>query len=172
MAEWPKATVSKTVVGFRPPRVRIPVSPPFFSTKRLDHQGFLYAPDAIYSSQSPSLASPLPRVITKCDNPDRLGFAPTTPFAFTEQGIAMLSGILRSDVAVSASHFSGSTLQFSPRQGRFWQTKDFFQINRPDRVDFNLKLFCPRCIIRRNIWKTTNEDRTYKRISTCGNRPA
>lgn len=32
MAEWPKATVSKTVVGFRPPRVRIPVSPPFFCT--------------------------------------------------------------------------------------------------------------------------------------------
>ncbi len=33
MAEWPKATVSKTVVGFCLPRVRIPVSPPVFYLK-------------------------------------------------------------------------------------------------------------------------------------------
>ena len=30
MAEWPKATVSKIVVGETSPRVRIPLSPPFF----------------------------------------------------------------------------------------------------------------------------------------------
>ena len=30
MAEWPKAAVSKTAVGNSPPRVRIPLSPPFF----------------------------------------------------------------------------------------------------------------------------------------------
>ena len=30
MAEWPKATVSKTVVGFCLPWVQIPLSPPFF----------------------------------------------------------------------------------------------------------------------------------------------
>ena len=45
----------------------------------------------------------LNEVITKCDNPDRLRFAPKAPFAFTEQGVAMLSGILRSNVAVLAS---------------------------------------------------------------------
>ena len=45
----------------------------------------------------------LEEVITICDNPDRLRFAPALPFAFTEQGIAMLSGILKSDVAVQTS---------------------------------------------------------------------
>lgn len=45
----------------------------------------------------------LEEVITKCDNPDRLRFAPTLPFAFTEQGVAMLSGVLKSDVAVAVS---------------------------------------------------------------------
>jgi hypothetical protein len=45
----------------------------------------------------------LEEVITNCDNPDRLRFAPTLPFAFTEQGVAMLSGVLKSDVAVGVS---------------------------------------------------------------------
>jgi len=45
----------------------------------------------------------LDEVITICDNPDRLRFSPALPFAFTEQGIAMLSGILKSDVAVQTS---------------------------------------------------------------------
>ena len=45
----------------------------------------------------------LDEVITNCDNPDRLRFSPQTPFAFTEQGIAMLSGVLSSDVAVQVS---------------------------------------------------------------------
>ena len=45
----------------------------------------------------------LEEVITICDNPDRLRFSPQTPFAFTEQGVAMLSGILNSAVAVQAS---------------------------------------------------------------------
>jgi hypothetical protein len=45
----------------------------------------------------------LDEVITNCDNPDRLRFSPQTPFAFTEQGIAMLSGALNSDVAVQVS---------------------------------------------------------------------
>ena len=45
----------------------------------------------------------LDEVITNCDNPDRLRFSPQAPFAFTEQGIAMLSGVLNSDVAVQIS---------------------------------------------------------------------
>lgn len=45
----------------------------------------------------------LREVITNCDNPDRLRFSPQTPYAFTEQGVAMLSGILNSAVAVRAS---------------------------------------------------------------------
>ena len=42
-------------------------------------------------------------VITICDNPDRLRFSPQAPYAFTEQGIAMLSGILNSDMAILVS---------------------------------------------------------------------
>ena len=45
----------------------------------------------------------LEEVITVCDNPNRLRFSPALPFAFTEQGVAMLSGILKSDVAVQTS---------------------------------------------------------------------
>jgi len=45
----------------------------------------------------------LNEVITICDNPDRLKFSPALPYVFTEQGIAMLSGILKSDVAIKTS---------------------------------------------------------------------
>ena len=45
----------------------------------------------------------LRKVITNCDNPDRLRFSPQTPYAFTEQGVAMLSGILNNAVAVRVS---------------------------------------------------------------------
>jgi len=43
-------------------------------------------------------------VITNCDNlPENIKFSPTTPFAFTEQGVAMLSSILNNDKAVSVN---------------------------------------------------------------------
>lgn len=43
-------------------------------------------------------------VITNCDNlPKNLKYSPTTPFAFTEQGVAMLSSVLRSERAVQAN---------------------------------------------------------------------
>ena len=45
----------------------------------------------------------LEEVITNCDNPDRLRFSPQLPFAFTEQGIAMLSGVLNSDIAIEVN---------------------------------------------------------------------
>ena len=45
----------------------------------------------------------LNEVITNCDNPDRLRFSPQLPYAFTEQGIAMLSGVLNSDIAIQVS---------------------------------------------------------------------
>ena len=45
----------------------------------------------------------LEEVITNCDNPGRLRFAPQLPFAFTEQGIAMLSGVLHSDIAIQVN---------------------------------------------------------------------
>ena len=45
----------------------------------------------------------LREVITNCDNPDRLRFSLQTPYAFTEQGVAMLSGILNSAVAIRVS---------------------------------------------------------------------
>ena len=43
-------------------------------------------------------------VITNCDNlPEGLKFSPVTPFAFTEQGVAMLSSILRSKKAIEVN---------------------------------------------------------------------
>lgn len=43
-------------------------------------------------------------LITICDNlPDGAKYSPATPFAFTEQGVAMLSSILNSERAVSVN---------------------------------------------------------------------
>ncbi|WP_273277542.1 ORF6N domain-containing protein [Maribacter polysiphoniae] len=43
-------------------------------------------------------------VITICDNlPENIKFSPTTPFAFTEQGVAMLSSVLSSDKAIDVN---------------------------------------------------------------------
>src|SRR5690606_40100075 len=40
-------------------------------------------------------------VITNCDNlPKNIKFSPSTPFVFTEQGVAMLSSVLRSKTAI------------------------------------------------------------------------
>jgi len=44
------------------------------------------------------------KVITNCDNlSETAKFSPATPFAFTEQGVAMLSGVLKSETAVKVS---------------------------------------------------------------------
>ncbi len=41
-------------------------------------------------------------VITICDNlPENIKFSPATPFAFTEQGVAMLSSVLKSKKAIA-----------------------------------------------------------------------
>lgn len=43
-------------------------------------------------------------VITICDNlPKSIKYSPVTPFAFTEQGVAMLSGVLNSDKAIDVN---------------------------------------------------------------------
>lgn len=43
-------------------------------------------------------------VITICDNlPETVKFSPAVPYAFTEQGVAMLSSILRSKIAVQTN---------------------------------------------------------------------
>ncbi len=43
-------------------------------------------------------------LITTCDNlPEGTKFSPATPFAFTEQGVAMLSSVLRSDKAIEVN---------------------------------------------------------------------
>jgi len=43
-------------------------------------------------------------VITICDNlPQTIKFSPATPFAFTEQGVAMLSSVLRSAKAIEVN---------------------------------------------------------------------
>jgi hypothetical protein len=42
-------------------------------------------------------------LVAKCDHLEPLKFSPTMPFAFTEQGVAMLSAVLKSGVAVKVS---------------------------------------------------------------------
>ena len=43
-------------------------------------------------------------VITNCDNlPNGIKFSPATPFAFTEQGVSMLSSILKSKKAINVN---------------------------------------------------------------------
>lgn len=44
------------------------------------------------------------KLITICDNlQSGLKFSPSTPFAFTEEGVAMLSGILKSKTAIEVN---------------------------------------------------------------------
>src|SRR5882724_3716349 len=42
-------------------------------------------------------------VVTNCDHLRRLKFSSTCPYAFTEQGVAMLSSVLNSDRAVQVN---------------------------------------------------------------------
>ena len=42
-------------------------------------------------------------VITICDNLRKLKFSPSLPYAFTEQGVAMLSSVLNSEMAISVN---------------------------------------------------------------------
>jgi len=42
-------------------------------------------------------------LVAKCDHLKLLKFSPNMPFAFTEQGVAMLSGVLKSNTAVKVS---------------------------------------------------------------------
>ena len=43
-------------------------------------------------------------LITICDKlPENIKFSPTTPFAFTEQGVAMISSVLNSDKAIDVN---------------------------------------------------------------------
>lgn len=43
-------------------------------------------------------------LITNCDNlPEGVKFSPATPFAFTEQGVAMLSSVLKSKKALQVN---------------------------------------------------------------------
>ena len=43
------------------------------------------------------------KVVTNCDHLEKLKFSRTNPYAFTEQGVAMLSAVLRSETAVAVS---------------------------------------------------------------------
>ena len=49
------------------------------------------------------LQNELDELVTKCDRLLVLKHSSTLPYAFTEQGVAMLSAVLRSDVAVQIS---------------------------------------------------------------------
>ena len=43
-------------------------------------------------------------LIANCDNlPENAKFSPATPFAFTQEGVAMLSGVLRSPLAIQVN---------------------------------------------------------------------
>ena len=47
--------------------------------------------------------SEIKKVVANCDHLKPLIFSPYNPFAFTEQGVAMLSAILRSRIAIQIS---------------------------------------------------------------------
>ena len=43
-------------------------------------------------------------LVANCDKlPENIKYSPATPYAFTQEGVAMLSGVLRSDVAIRAN---------------------------------------------------------------------
>lgn len=42
-------------------------------------------------------------LVANCDHLQNLKFSPTNPFVFTEQGVAMLSAVLRSEIAIDIS---------------------------------------------------------------------
>lgn len=43
-------------------------------------------------------------LITNCDKlPENIKYSPTTPFAFSEQGVAMISSVLNSDKAIDVN---------------------------------------------------------------------
>lgn len=42
-------------------------------------------------------------VVANCDHPDKIKFSPQLPYVFTEQGVSMLSAVLKSKVAVKIS---------------------------------------------------------------------
>ena len=43
-------------------------------------------------------------LVANCDNlPENIKYSPVTPLAFTQEGVAMLSGVLRSPVAIAAN---------------------------------------------------------------------
>lgn len=48
-------------------------------------------------------ASEWKELITNCDNLGSRKFSPARPFAFTEHGVAMLSSILNSEMAISVN---------------------------------------------------------------------
>ena len=48
-------------------------------------------------------ASEWKEVITNCDNLGTIKFSPARPFAFTKQGVAMLSSVLNSESAISVN---------------------------------------------------------------------
>jgi hypothetical protein len=48
-------------------------------------------------------ASEWKEVITNCDNLGAIKYSPSRPFAFTEQGVAMLSSILNSERAIAVN---------------------------------------------------------------------
>ncbi len=68
-----------------------------------DHQtGYLFFPAYMYMFQLSKVE--WKQLITICDNlPETIKFSPTTPFAFTEQGVAMLSSVLNSKKAIQVN---------------------------------------------------------------------
>ena len=43
-------------------------------------------------------------LVANCDKlPENIKYSPATPYAFTQEGVAMLSGVLRSEVAIRAN---------------------------------------------------------------------
>ncbi len=73
-------------------------------------------------------------LVTNCDRFNKLKHASTLPHAFTEQGVAMLSAVLRSDTAIKTSisiiNAFVAMRQFIQANGALWQRMDSLELQQ------------------------------------------
>ena len=76
--------------------------------------------------------------VTKCDHLKQLKFSSNNPYVFTEQGIAMLSGILKSNTSIRISiqimNAFVAMRKFIVSNAQFFQRLDTIEKNRSNMM--------------------------------------
>ena len=118
MPEWSNGAVSKTVVRLRVPRVRIPLSPPYFCLRFAAGQPKARAPN----SANPT-AAPFKRLRTvACWPSTAAGFSESYPLEIAKQIVSHLHACTGGTIpAISASSLR--------RQSKFYGELDPFEDN-------------------------------------------